>query len=96
MRVTFDPAKRAQILAERGLDLADAPKVFGGLVAEAEDSRRDYGEIRVICFGFLDSRLVQVVYAPRDEARHIITMRKANAREKKRLASLFGLKPKEG
>jgi hypothetical protein len=96
MRITFDPAKRAQILAERGLDLADAPKVFAGLVAEAEDSRKDYGEVRMICFGFLDRRLVQVVYAPRDEARHIITMRKANAREKKRLAPLLGLKPKEG
>jgi uncharacterized DUF497 family protein len=31
MRVTFDPAKRAKTLAERGLDFADAEVVFAGV-----------------------------------------------------------------
>ena len=89
--ITFDPAKRARTLAERGLDFADAAEVFAGLTAEAEDNREDYGETRVICFGLLRGRLVQVVYTSRGADRHIISMRKANDREKARLASLLGL-----
>lgn len=91
MGISFDPAKRARILAERGLDFADAAEVFAGTTAEAEDTREDYGETRIICFGLLRGRLVQVVYTPRGADRHIISMRKANDREKARLASLLGL-----
>jgi uncharacterized DUF497 family protein len=91
MSISFDPAKRARALAERGLDFADAAEVFAGMTAEAEDTREDYGEIRIICFGVLRGRLVQVVYTPRGADRHIISMRKANDREKARLASLLGL-----
>ena len=91
MSISFDPAKRARTLAERGLDFADAAEVFAGITAEAEDTREDYGETRIICFGLLGGRLVQVVYTPRGADRHIISMRKANDREKARLASLLGL-----
>ena len=91
MRISFDPAKRARALADRGLDFADAVEVFAGTTAEVEDLRKDYGEPRIICFGNLRGRLVQVVYTPRDAGRHIISMRKANGREKRRLASIFGL-----
>ena len=52
MNISFDPAKRARTLAERGLDFADAAEVFAGVTAEAEDTREDYGETRIICFGF--------------------------------------------
>jgi uncharacterized protein len=91
MGISFDPAKRARTLAERGLDFVDAAEVFAGTTAEAEDTREDYGETRIICFGLLRGRLVQVVYTPRGADRHIISMRKANDREKARLASLLGL-----
>ena len=91
MRITFDPAKRMAALKERGLDFADAAEVFDGITAEAEDTRKDYGETRIICFGLLRGRLVQIVYTPRDAGRHIISMRKANGREKARLAPLLGI-----
>jgi uncharacterized DUF497 family protein len=91
MRISFDPAKRALTLAERGLDFLDAPEVFEGVTAEAEDVRQDYGETRIIYFGRLRGRLVQIVYTPRGAVRHIISMRKANDREKARLASRLGL-----
>ena len=84
MRITFDPEKRAATLEERGLDFADAVEVFAGLTAEVEDTRKDYGETRIICFGLLRGRLVQVVYTPRYAGRHIISTRKANARERAR------------
>jgi uncharacterized DUF497 family protein len=91
VRITFDPAKRATTLEERGLDFADAAEVFDGITAEAEDTRKDYGEMRIICFGLLRGRLVQIVYTQRDAGRHIISMRKANAREKARLAPILGI-----
>lgn len=91
MQVTFDPAKRARTLAERGLDFADAALVFEGNTLEIEDDREDYGEIRIICFGLLAGRMVVVGYTPRGADRHIFSMRKANEREQARIGPQFGL-----
>jgi uncharacterized DUF497 family protein len=86
MRLTFDPAKRAKTLAERGLDFADAAVVFAGVTVEVEDTRKDYGETRIVRYGHLQGRLVVVGYVSRGASRHIFSMRKANAREQERLA----------
>jgi len=91
VRIVFDPAKRAATLAERGLDFEDAVEVFKGLTLEVDDTRKDYGERRVLCFGLLSGRLVVVGYTPRGTVRHIFSMRKANDREQTRLAPYFGL-----
>ena len=91
MRISYDPAKRETTLAERGLDFEDAVVVFQGLTVEVEDTRRNYGERRILCFGLLAGRLVVVGYTPRGAARHIFSMRKANDREQTRLAPYFGL-----
>jgi uncharacterized protein len=72
-------------LSERGLDFADAATVFAGVTVEVEDTRRDYGETRIICEG----RMVVVGYVPRGKSRHIFSMRKANGREQERLAPYF-------
>jgi uncharacterized DUF497 family protein len=81
MKITFDHAKRERTLAERGLDFMDAASVFAGRVHEIEDNRMDYGERRMLCFGFLHRRMVVVGYVQRGDARHIFSMRKANERE---------------
>ena len=89
MRISYDPAKRQKTLDERGLDFEDAPLVFDGLTLEIEDTRRDYGETRMICFGYLEGRLVVIGYTPRGSVRHIFSMRKANGREKARIAPIL-------
>lgn len=91
MAITFDPKKRAATLAERGLDFKDAEIVFAGTTFEAEDNRKKYGEIRLICFGVLHGRIVVIGYTPRGADRHVFSMRKANDREKTRIAPLLGL-----
>ncbi len=91
MRVSYDPVKRSWTLANRGLDFEDASQVFGGLTAEVEDTRMDYGETRIICFGLLRGRLVVIGYTPRGAVRHVFSMRKANDREQARFAPYFGL-----
>jgi uncharacterized protein len=85
VRITYDPAKRQKTLADRGLDLADAALVFAGVTLEVEDVRKDYGEVRIICYGHLERRMVVVGYTPRGADRHVFSMRKANEREKARI-----------
>ncbi|WFR81348.1 BrnT family toxin [Janthinobacterium rivuli] len=81
MRITFDAAKREKTLRERGLDFARAHEVFDGLTITLPDQRQDYGEPRFITAGWLDERLIVLVWTPRGLARRIISMRKANERE---------------
>jgi uncharacterized DUF497 family protein len=76
---------------ERGLDFADAMTVFEGTTIEVEDTRRDYGERRIVSYGLLAGRMVVVGYTPRGAVRHVFSMRKANDREQTRLAPYFGL-----
>ena len=76
-------------MAERGLDFADAAFVFAGVTVEIEDTRKQYGETRIICYGLLNGRMVVVGYTPRGADRHIFSMRKANDREKARIAPLL-------
>lgn len=91
MTITYDPKKREETLATRGLDFADAQHVFDKPNFEVEDVRMDYGERRFICFGTLGDRMVVVGYTPRGAARHVFSMRKANDREKARITPLLGL-----
>ena len=89
MAVTYDPAKRTATLEDRGLDFNDAEVVFAGQTFEVEDTRRNYGEVRFICFGVLHGRIVVVGYTPRGADRHVFSMRKANDREQDRIAPLL-------
>ena len=54
-----------------------------------EDTRRDYGETRIVCFGYLAARMVVVGYTPRGAVRHVFSMRKANEHEQARIAPLL-------
>lgn len=92
MKITCDPHKRAWTLRERGLDFMDAGEVFAGATFTIEDVRYSYGEVRFQTVGFLDGRMVMVVWTPRRHARHVISMRKCNEREKAK----FGQRLAEG
>jgi uncharacterized DUF497 family protein len=92
VRITYDPAKRAKTLQERGLDFEDVPGVFAGATIDIPDDRHDYGEMRIISVGHLRGRMVIVVWTPRGDSRHVISMRKANEREKAR----FGQRLEKG
>jgi uncharacterized protein len=90
LKITYDPAKRDKTLKERGLDFADTELVLAGPNYTVLDDRRDYGEFRYITVGLLRGRMVVLVWTPRFEARHVISMRKANDREKKKYQSRLG------
>jgi uncharacterized DUF497 family protein len=90
MFIEFDPGKRRRTLAQRGLDFMRAIEIFDGSTVDLIDARGDYGELRMFTFGKLDGRYVIVVWTPRGEARRIISMRYANAREITKHAARVG------
>jgi len=45
------------------------------MTVEFEDTRKDYGEPRIICYGLLSDRLVVIGYTPRGATRHVFSMR---------------------
>ena len=83
MRIEFDEAKRAATLKARGLDMARASLVFAGATLTVEDDRQDYGEIRYITIGFLDHTMVVIVWTRRNDTHRIISLRRANERERR-------------
>ena len=83
MRITFDETKRQKTLAERGLDFADAAKVFAGFHLTRSDDRFAYGEDRLITVGLLDGAVVILVWTERPDGRRIISMRKADRDERR-------------
>ena len=48
---------------------------------DMKDTRRDYGEARMIALCAIGERLYCIVYVDREDARRIISLRKANYRE---------------
>ena len=89
MRITYDPAKRDKTLADRGLDFEDAVEVFAGPVLTVQDRREDYGEDRYQTFGELAGHGV-VVWTPRYDAQHVISMRTCHAKEQARIRERLG------
>ena len=82
MRISYDDTKREKTSAERGLDFADAAKVFGGIPYTEYDTRHEYGEDREISVGTLDGEVVVVVWTERNGDRRVISMRKADRDER--------------
>jgi uncharacterized protein (DUF4415 family) len=65
------------------LDFARASEVFAGLHATRATHGGPKAETRFVSAGFLDERLVVLVWTPRGDARHIISMRHAHAKEQR-------------
>ena len=81
MRVTFDPAKNARNVAERGLPFARVADLDWETAVLREDRRKDYGETRVLVAAHLDRRLHMAIITIRGDAVHVISFRKANRKE---------------
>ena len=90
MRITFDPAKRDRTLRERGIDFAQAEAVYAGRTLTLPDERFDYGEARFQTYGLFADRVLMVVWTPRGDARHVISMRYCHEREARRVRDRMG------
>ncbi len=90
MKISFNPAKRAETLRSRRIDFLDAEHVFAGPKFTFPDERLAYPEPRYITIGLLAGRMVVVVWTPTENGRRIISTRKANDREKARYSHRLG------
>jgi len=88
VQIEFDTEKRERTLAESGLDFVRSGEVFLSDCITIPDERQEYGEPRLSTVGFLDGRMVVLVWTPRGAVRRVISMRKANEREQERFSAL--------
>ena len=79
----WDEAKRAANLAKHGVDFALMDGIDWLTADIRVDDRFDYGEVRKSALGLIGGRLFAVAYTERGEITRIITLRKANEREKR-------------
>jgi uncharacterized protein len=82
--ITYDPGKNEKNIAERGISFDRAAEFDWSSALVVEDMRRDYGEPRFQALGFIEERLHMLVFTPRADATHVMSLRKANKREVKR------------
>ena len=81
MRYTWDEDKRQATIAARGLDFADAEKIFQRGAFTWEDTRFAYGEQRFITLGLLGADVVALVHTEGKEEIRVISLRKADRNE---------------
>jgi uncharacterized DUF497 family protein len=83
VELEWDETKRQDTLDERKLDFADVDRFDSASLQTFEDLRFDYGEQRFNTYGYLDGVLCTYCWTPRGNRTRVISMRKANDRERK-------------
>ncbi len=87
--IEFDPIKDAANRKKHGLSLS----VFSDMELEnaliRQDTRRDYGEQRFVAMAPVDGRLCVAVFTMTGDKFRVISLRKANDRERKKYNEQF-------
>jgi uncharacterized DUF497 family protein len=81
MRIEFDANKNATNIRERGLSFEQVLDFDFETAVYTQDTRRDYGEIRLRALGYLDGRVHALVFTETAVGIRVISFRKANKRE---------------
>jgi uncharacterized DUF497 family protein len=85
MRFEWDAAKSDRNVRERGIGFEVAVHALEHVIESAVDRRRDYGEIRIIAKCRYENDVLIVVYTLREDCCRIISVRKANKKEREML-----------
>lgn len=83
MLFEWDEAKHRANVAKHGFGFDFAARIFEGAVTEWCDTRRDWGEVRIVALGQVEGAAYVVVYAVRGNARRIISARRAKRKERR-------------
>ena len=84
MKLDWDDAKRQATLKDRGLDFADVVEIDWARALTLEDVRQPYPETRFITYAPIRDRLCVIAWCYRGEYLRVISLRKANKRERNR------------
>lgn len=82
MRCTWDKANAERHFAKHGVRFEACLGFDWETAFAVEDDRFDYGERRMIALGFISGRLHVLVYVRRGAWARVISLRKANERER--------------
>ncbi len=83
MKITWNASKNQKNIRERDLPFEMIYGFDWETAVYNEDTRFDYPEVRISAYGFIDARLYHVVFTETNNGIHVISFRKANARERK-------------
>lgn len=86
MLLSYDPAKSERNVVARGLPFDLAAEFDWSSALIVEDTREEYAERRYQALGSIGERLHMLVFTPRGGTVHVISLRKANERERMRYA----------
>jgi len=81
MQITYDQAKNARNIKDRGLSFDRAADFDFWTAKFWPDTRMDYPETRIVAIGYLDARLHVLVFSETRSGIRVISFRKANQRE---------------
>jgi uncharacterized DUF497 family protein len=82
MKYEWDENKRIANLAKHGVDFTEAENFDWSSAIETIDDRFTYIEDRWVALGLIEGRLHVLIYTMRGENIRLISLRKANKREK--------------
>ena len=82
MEIEFDDTKDESNIAKHGMSLNDAVLLLENDHVVRRDGRREYGEDRMRAYGLIANRLHVCVYTVRGNVYRVISLRKANRRER--------------
>ena len=82
--ITFDDAKRQINLRKHEIDFADCAAIFDAPLVTDEDDREAYGEQRLKSLGWLNDRVVALVWTDRETGPHLISCRYGDRHETQR------------
>ena len=81
MRIVFDPAKDTGSLAKHGVSLSLAESLEWDLLLATEDTRGNYGEVRMAGLAPIGRTVYCVVFTEKDDVYRIISLRRALPKE---------------
>lgn len=87
MDIEFDPVKSATNADSRGLPFDLVNEFDFGSALFAQDTRMEYGEVRIQALGLLRGRVHVLIFTETSTGIRVISLRKANKREVKRYES---------
>jgi uncharacterized DUF497 family protein len=91
VEIDFDPVKNERNIRERGLSFERAAEFEFETAAQFEDTRRDYGERRLVALGYVDERLHALCFMEIVGGIRVISFRRANRREVRKYAKAKAL-----
>ena len=81
VEISYDPAKNARNIRERGIPLAYGAVVIVNAVGIVEDDRIDYSEIRLKAYAEIDGSWMVCTYTMRGDVFHIVSVHRVREKE---------------